>query len=53
MTLIKFRTEVVKSFLDYEKTERRGSSNVHYPNLIPVSKKKNPTLRCKRCYKNG
>ena len=57
MTLIEFRTEVAKSFLDYEKLsqiERRGSNNAHYPKLIPASeKKKNPTLHCKRCYKNG
>ena len=57
MTLIKFRTEVVKSLLDYEKLsqiERKGSSNAHYPKLFPASeKKKNPTLCCKRCYKNG
>ena len=57
MTLNKFRTEVVKSLLDYEKLyqiERRGSNNAHYSKLIPASaKKKNPTLRCKRCYKNS
>ena len=57
MTLIEFRTEVAKSFLDYEKLsqiEWRGSNNAHYRKLIPASeKKKNPTLHCKRCYKNG
>ena len=57
MTLIKFRTEVVKSLLDYEKLsqiEGRGSNNAHYPKLIPASeKKKIPTLSFKRCYKNG
>ena len=54
MTFIKFRTEVVKSLLDYEKLsqiERRGSNNAPYPKLIPASeKKKNPTLLC---YKSG
>ena len=57
MTLIKFRTEVVKSLLDYEKLsqiERRGTNDAHSPILIPASeKKKTPTLRYKRCYKNG
>ena len=56
MTLFKFRTEVVKSLLNYEKLsqiERRGSNNACYPKLIPASEKKNPILRCKRCYKNG
>ena len=57
MTLIKFRTEVVKTLVDYEKLsqiERRGSNNAHYPKLVPVSeKKKTSTLPCKRCYKNG
>ena len=57
MTLIKFPTDVVKSLLNYEKLsqiERRGSNDAHYPILIPASeKKKIPTLRCKRCYKNG
>ena len=57
MTLIKFRTEVFKSLLDYEKLsqiERRGSNNAYYPKLIPASEKnKNPILRCKRCYKNS
>ena len=55
MTLIKFRTEVVKSLLGYEKLsqiERRGSNNGPYPKLIPASEKKNPTTCCKHCYKN-
>ena len=57
MNLIKFHTEVVKSLFGYEKLsqiERRGSNNEHYPKLIPPSeKKRNPTLCCKHCYKNG
>ena len=45
MTLIKFRTEVVKSLLDYEKLsqiERRGSNNAHYPQLIPALEEEKP-----------
>ena len=57
ITLVKFCTEVVKRLLDHEKlsqTEQRGSTNAHYPKLIPSSeKKKNLTLHCKHCYKSG